>query len=140
MTTDVTGAAERTADLSALIRTYLQNQGVRRASYHATELSVILRDAGHLADPDLTAAMTDAEVTAADERTADLALRCAELTMLRDTAMARWNRGRAAWRSARRRAATLTAERDRARDIAVALEGQVAAVRALADAYAREAA
>jgi hypothetical protein len=45
---------------------------------------------------------TDAEVTAAAERTADLALRCAELTR----------------------------QRDRARDIAVALEGQVAAVRA----------
>jgi len=43
---------------------------------------------------------TDAEVTAAAERTADLALRCVRLT----------------------------AERDRARDIAVALEGQVAAL------------
>jgi len=54
---------------------------------------------------------TDAEVTAAAERTADLALRCVRLS----------------------------AERDRARDIAVALEGQVAAVRALADTYDREA-
>ena len=43
---------------------------------------------------------TDAEVTAAAERTADLALRCVELTR----------------------------QRDRARDIAVALEGQVAAL------------
>jgi hypothetical protein len=50
---------------------------------------------------------TAAEVTAAAERTADLALRCVRLT----------------------------AERDRARDIAVALEGQVAAVRALADEW-----
>ena len=53
---------------------------------------------------------TDAEVTAAAERTADLALRCVRLT----------------------------AERDRARDIAVALEGQVAAVRALAEEWATE--
>ena len=53
---------------------------------------------------------TDDEVTAAAERTADLALRCVRLT----------------------------AERDRARDIAVALEGQVAAVRALAEEWATE--
>ena len=50
---------------------------------------------------------TDAEVTAAAERTADLALRCAELTR----------------------------QRDRARDIAVALEGQVARVEALAEEW-----
>ena len=96
--------AEVTAAAAMVLTSAYDEQGVGAYFREHKRAAQALCDADLLADPG--PGRTPQEVTAAAERTADLALRCVRLT----------------------------ADRDRARDIAVALEGQVARVAALCEA------